>query len=143
MKIQLPGLIAGLLSLALFTAMKPSEKNNYCVPAIRHSDWGQWRNVSCYKGIDFRTKRGDYNSYARKWNWYVQFRNRYYEKINFNYIISEPDETENPDHRTHIEAEDTGDSKLALLSSSGGCHVTVGMVRFGENDTGTYSRCDQ
>lgn len=34
----------------------------------------------------------------------VQFRNRYYEPINFNHSVNEPGGETTPDHRTHVDA---------------------------------------
>lgn len=107
------------------------------------NDWGEWSNDDCFKGIDYRAKRGDYNNYAKKWHWYVQFRNRYQQKLNYNYAIDEPGTRPTPDHRDHIDGGDLSESKIALLFSSDACHIRVGNVRFGEDDSGSYEKCDQ
>jgi|GEM_PF-203166 len=48
------------------------------------SPWSPWQETTCYKGIDFRTKRNGYNEYAKKFNWTVQFRNRYQKNLHLN-----------------------------------------------------------
>ncbi len=52
-------------------------------------DWSLWQKVSCYKGIQFRTSRGEF--YMGKYSWYVQFRNLYSREVRFGYNIVEPE----------------------------------------------------
>lgn len=115
-------------------------------PVIHHStasDWGEWINDDCFKGIDFRVKKGEYNSYAKKWYWYVQFRNRYNNQVNYSYSVSEPGTMTNPDHRDRMGSNNISDSKGFLMYSGDKIHVRVGYIRFGDNDSGEYARCDQ
>ena len=107
------------------------------------SDWGEWTNSDCFKGVDYRAKRGDYNSYANKWHWDVQFRNRYNNQLNYSYAVGEPGTLPEPDHRDHISAGDISDTKGFLLNSSKACRIRVGYVRFGNDDSGSYHECDQ
>jgi hypothetical protein len=109
----------------------------------KKSDWGEWINDDCFKGIDYRVKKGDYNSYSRQWYWYMQIRNRYHDEINISYTISEPGAINEPDHRTSVSAQDISETKVALLNSSVNCHVRVGYLRFGDSDSGSYYSCDQ
>lgn len=112
-------------------------------PKIQQSDWGEWINDDCFKGIDYRVKKGDYNSYAGKWHWFVQFRNRYNNRISYNYSISEPGIKTEPDHRDHISSGSLSNSKIALIQDPNRCHVRVGYIRFGDDDSGSYVQCDQ
>lgn len=107
------------------------------------TEWGEWMNDDCFKGIDYRVRKGEYNSYAGKWNWYVQFRNRYQAPVHFNYIVSEPGTRPDPDHRTHMDGNCISDTKLFLLYNSSLVHVRVGYIRFGNSDSGNYASCDQ
>lgn len=136
---------ASTLCLGLFftlSAMRPLSVRNTKTPEI-NSDWGEWINVSCYKGIDFRTKKGDYNSYARKWLYSIQFRNRYYKRVSFNYSVNEPGEDNTPDHRKHIDASEASDVTGTLLYSANGCRILINKVRFGDDYEGDFVSCDQ
>jgi hypothetical protein len=53
------------------------------------ADWGQWKNVSCYKGIQFRLSRGEF--YNGQYMWHVQFRNLYDKEVRFGWNIVDPD----------------------------------------------------
>jgi hypothetical protein len=130
-------------AVILCTGLKTINKQTSSDNKIAAGDWGEWVNDDCFEGIDYRAKRGDFNSYANKWNWYVQFRNRYNQRLNFNYAIGEPGTRPDPDHRTYISSNGTSDSKIALLISSSSCRVRVGYVRFGYDDSGSYEKCDQ
>lgn len=75
-------LILGVLSLFLI----PQH-------SFAQSDWSYWQQTDCLAGVDVRVKRGDYNQVAKKYKWYVEFKNRYDEKVHFNSIAVEPSRT--------------------------------------------------
>lgn len=51
--------------------------------------WSPWQKVSCFKGLQYRTKRGNREADGTYW-WSVQFRNLYNITTGFNYNITEP-----------------------------------------------------
>ncbi|MBS1754359.1 MAG: hypothetical protein KF741_03445 [Ferruginibacter sp.] len=53
------------------------------------SDWGQWKKVSCYKGIQFRLSRGEF--YQGQYMWNIQFRNLYNKEVRFGWNIVDPE----------------------------------------------------
>jgi hypothetical protein len=111
---------------------------------LTQQDWGEWVSDDCFKGIDYRTRRGDFNDNLNKWMWYAQIRNRYDEKINISFIITDPGEIKSPDHRTTINGQSIeGFGINAFITSGERCHVRVGYIRFGDNDSGPYYRCDK
>lgn len=115
-------------------------------PVIHHpttSDWSEWVSGNCVQGIDYRVKKGDFNNYAKKWYWYVQFRNRYNNTVNFSYSVSEPGTMTNPDHRSRMTGGNLSDATGFLMYSGDKVHVRVGYVRFGDSDSGQYVNCDQ
>lgn len=65
----------------------------YATKNLYYSDWSSWKKVSCYKGIEFRTKRGEREADGT-YMWYVQFRNNYSKQVGFNYNITEPEKAE-------------------------------------------------
>lgn len=52
--------------------------------------YGPWQKVSCYKGIQYRTVRGNRENDGSYW-WSVQFRNLYSSEVRFSYNIVEPE----------------------------------------------------
>jgi hypothetical protein len=117
-----------------------NKKNIY---SLITNEWGPWSPDDCFDGIDFRVKKGDYNSYANKWYWYVQFRNRYNKQVYFSYAVDEPGTRPKPDHRKSMDAENESDSAGFLLYSGGQIHVRIGYIRFGSDDSGSYVTCDR
>lgn len=80
-----------LLILFSFEARVPREPDAQNHPVIRRqtSDWGDWKKVSCYRGIQFRLSRGEF--YDGKYFWNVQFRNLYNREVKFGYNIVDPE----------------------------------------------------
>lgn len=62
----------------------------YSTSLLAQTNWGTWQQTDCLKGLDFRVRRAEYNEYAKKYKWYVEFRNRYYDNIHFNCIAVKP-----------------------------------------------------
>tara|TARA_R110002033_G_scaffold162910_1_gene199770 strand:+ start:1899 stop:2336 length:438 start_codon:yes stop_codon:yes gene_type:complete len=110
---------------------------------IETGEWGSWGADDCFNGIDYRVKKGDYNSYAKQWYWYVQFRNRYNKPVNFSYAVDEPGTRPEPDHRSRMDASSESDSTGFLLYSGTRIHVRIGYIRFGSYDSGAYATCDK
>lgn len=52
------------------------------------TNYGPWQKVSCYKGLQFRTVRGNQERDGTYW-WSVQFRNLYSSEVRFSYNIVE------------------------------------------------------
>lgn len=112
-------------------------------------EWGSWTTTDCFKGLDFRVKRSSQNSYSKKYEWLVQFRNRYYEKVTFNYKMvpyaekSEIRRTGKTLNRVDVAANSTmSGSKWAYLDESSKVYVYVNKLRFGK-DYGDYAECDK
>ncbi len=69
----------------------------------RVRDYGPWKTTSCHKGIDFCINRGEYNESAKKYKWWVKFRNRYYETAHISVGATESyNKTPYIDSRIHI-----------------------------------------
>ncbi len=49
------------------------------------TDWSRWTDSGCYKGIDFRVKSK--KTSTGKYEMYLEFKNRYYKNVSFNYEI--------------------------------------------------------
>jgi len=135
MKIKL--ILIGIAGILLLSSANSKLTNRNDLP----SEWGEWMNDDCFKGIDYRVQKGEYNSYAGKWNWYVQFRNRYQATVHYNYIVSEPGTRPDPDHRDEMAENSMSDTKLILLYNSARVHVRVGYIRFGNSYSGNYATC--
>lgn len=135
-------LFTSVMAAIFFSAISFTNSKKHVTKAA--NDWGEWIQDDCFNGIDYRVRKGDYNSYSHQWYWYAQIRNRYNKKVNISYIISEPGEIKTPNARTIIEAGGIdGAGEVALLNSSERCHVRVGYLRFGDDDSGSYYNCDK
>jgi hypothetical protein len=58
-------------------------------------DWGRWKTVNKYDGLDFRVRCGDYNDYAQKYHWSYEFRNRYRKEVSVYYTVYDKRGNEN------------------------------------------------
>ena len=116
---------------------------NKTIKSFDTSEWGPWGPDDCFDGIDYRVKKGDFNSYSQKWYWYLQFRNRYDRKVYFSYSVGEQGTKSEPDHRNYMEAGSESDVPGFLLYSGSKIHVRVGYIRFGNDNSGAYATCDK
>jgi len=139
MKTQVLKTVIGFCIIILYAGINSFTKSP---SKSQRGDWGEWANDDCFKGIDYRVKKGSYNSYSNKWDWYVQFRNRYNNSISFSYSISEPGTMTDPDHRQHVSSGSIGET-IGSIFNAGRCHVRIGRLRFGDDDSGSYVPCDQ
>lgn len=112
------------------------------------SEWGQWVTCDCYNGLDFRVKRADEGLSNGEFEWKVQFRNRYNEKIYFSFVIVESwrrEEIRNSGKTTsriNVSANYTETSShWTFLKETSNVYVHVNNVRFG-SDSGPYVDCD-
>ncbi|UAY52639.1 hypothetical protein [Ferruginibacter albus] len=114
-----------------------------CITAKAQSEYGQWRTTSCFKGIDFCVKKASYNESARKYEWWVKFRNRYTQTISFDFTAKESYVTSaNTTDRVTIKPGDEGGSWF-LVADANSVKVFVDHLRFGNDDWGTaYAPCD-
>lgn len=120
--------ISGLLIISAAFLLNASFKNS-------PNDWGSWSVVSStYKGIEARVKLGDYNDYAKKYHWEIQFRNRYVKRVQFNYDCTERSESNScsPNKRKELGAGETSDVTAFLINDSYKIHVCVGDVNIGD-----------
>ncbi|RZL47931.1 MAG: hypothetical protein EOP00_10570 [Pedobacter sp.] len=112
--------------------------------ASAQSEYGPWRTTSCFKGLDYCVKRGPYNESARKYEWWVKFRNRYSENVAFNCVLKESyvGSAKGTD-RVNVRANSEGGSSWFLLGEANSVNVFIGELRFGNDDWGTkYANCD-
>lgn len=117
--------------------------------ACAQSNWSPWRQTDCLKGLDFRVKRGEYNEFAKKYHWDVEFRNRYNDNIHFNCIAVEPSRkseirsSERTSDRLHADANGGTNTAWFLINSSSEIYVHVNRIRISDKDSGEdYYDCD-
>jgi len=118
------------------------------------TEWGAWKNFPCWKYLYFRVRRDAYNSSARQYPWYVQFKSRYNTTINFSYAALSPQQNEayktgsfSPEFgREHLNSSDSNgddhagsDVSGSLLSATQNIYVVIRDVRFGSDDSGGYA----
>jgi hypothetical protein len=108
------------------------------------TSYGPWRTTSCYKGIDFCVKKGAYNEYAKKYEWWVKFRNRYHSTATFSFIAKESSiTTAKTNERISIPSGEEASSWF-LLAETNSINVFVDKMRFGDDDWGSeYVPCGQ
>jgi len=102
----------------------------------RFGPWGLWKTTGCYRGLDFRVRRTQEDSFnGEKYEWEVQFRNRYADVINFNFKITYPGDDSEPGGRMSLDANNTSNGEdWGLVEASERCQISVAKVRFGEDD---------
>ncbi|MEI7525762.1 MAG: hypothetical protein WCJ95_15580 [Mariniphaga sp.] len=97
-------------------------------------EWGNWSRITNYNGIEFRVKKGDYNSYAGKYHWELQFRNRYTQNVHFDYdMLPERDAINcNPKSATDIASGEESDVVAYLVNENYRVHVCINNVKMGD-----------
>ena len=101
----------------------------------QQSDYGQWRTSSCYKGIDYAVKRGDYNQYAKKYQWFVKLRNRYKQEISIGYNVVESSvNSATEKYRTYIGSGAVNEI-MVLLADANSVKVLVAKLYFTSDQT--------
>lgn len=113
-------------------------------------EWSNWTRLDdCFQGIDFRVQKGAYNEYAKKYNWRVQFRNRYQQKVYFSYEVvpyserNQIRQSGKTTNRTSVEANATqSGAHWGLIAESSRLYVLVNSVRFGQDGLQPYAKCD-
>lgn len=110
---------------------------------LQSQSWSSWKTSSCFKGLDYRTKKTDYYESSGKHRWRVQFKSRYKEKIHFSYDIysSSSDQSNGSFGRTSINPGGT-DSDSRNLKNGDSIYVSVSRVRFGKDYGSDYAECD-
>ncbi len=131
-------LTAGAGLFSLFSS--PPEQNG----------WGPWQSSECYSQLDYRVRNVQYNKYAEKYEWRVQFRSRYEERIHFSFdlvplskraaMIQSGKTTRRTDLRPGAE---TDGMTWALVAEPSEIYVHINRVRFGEDGLQPYAPCGQ
>ncbi len=112
-------------------------------------DWGPWTTATCFRGLDFRVRRGHYYESLGKYNWQLQFRNRYNESMYLQFEMVEPEREEEiknsgkTTNGTTIAANTTESSEphWDILKAASNIYVYVNKVRFGNSRED--ADCDQ
>lgn len=110
--------------------------NNEINKSKTFGTWGMWRTTSCYRGLDFRVRRSQEDSFnGPKYEWEVQFRNRYEDVVNFSFKITYPgDESETIDRQSVSANSMSNGEDWALTTNGETCEVLIDKVRFGDDD---------
>lgn len=99
-------------------------------------DWGKWSSPNVkYEGLEVRVRRGDYNPYSKKWQWDLQFRNRYTKKVTYSYGCVESYNRNNCklEERNSIEANETDTYTYSfLLNEANTVFICLDKVEFGD-----------
>lgn len=116
---------------------------------IAQNSWGSWRTTDCLKGLDFRVKRGDYNKYAKKYKWFIEYKNRYRDNIHFSTIAVSPDRRSEirssgkTTNRLHADGNGGTVQTYFLIDASSSIYVHINRIRINEKDYGVdYYDCD-
>lgn len=121
-----------VLLLTVITIVGYAQSRNY----------GPWYTAVCFKGIEYRVSKGQYNEYAKEYKWYVQFRNNYNQEISFSFEGS-PDNTSNikTNKRCSIEPGEIHLSEM-LIGEANSITVTIDKLTFNSTRNGKYEPCD-
>lgn len=113
-----------------------------CVMAQK-TPYGPWVSSECYKGLDYSVRNAGYNSSAKKYTWYVKFRNRYRYDIHFAFVLKEGTaKSANPNSRMTIPAGMEEEGTWFLVADGNNVRAFIRHVRFGNEDKGAYAICD-
>ena len=144
-------LFIGFITMMSFTTSSKSDsvlKLELTEENVDQNGWGTWKTTDCFRGLDFRVKRKK-SSYSTKTEWLVQFRNRYNNKIYFNFEIvpysqrSAIRRSQRTTNRTDLNANTTErNSHYRYLEESNLVYVHVNRVRFNKDGSQPYSNCD-
>ena len=121
------------LSVALATLISSFK------PAFK-LDYGPWKSMSCYKGLEFCTK---HDSNGSTHLWHVKFRNNYRTTVNFAFAIKEGSATSARTlDRIAIKAGEIFET-YQYLDEAVNVKVFADKMRFGDKDYGEYAPCDK
>jgi hypothetical protein len=109
-----------------------------------NSEWGEWKTTSCFRGLDFCVRKASYNEYAKKYEWWVKFRNRYHENVSFNCVLKESHvNTAKGTDRVTVKSGSEGGNTWFLVADGNAVNLFIGELRFGNDDWGTpHANCD-
>lgn len=140
-----------VLSIFSVLGIQPSEEkastNSFLIEIPIEAEagqWGTWKTTSCYGGIDFRVEhRGE--TYSGKHKWGVQFKNRYREKIHFNFEVydSAPSNPRTTNRTDLDSSEESSGYRDFYMNNGNSIYVYVDKVRFGRDGLQDYYSCDR
>ena len=110
------------------------------VNAQSWSDWSKWETTDCFQGVDFRVKSKKMSN--GKYEMYVEFKNRYYKDIHFNFAIKGGD-YHNKNNRISVGASSTKKTYTGASYTSDYFYIYVDKLRFGSDGSQDYSDCDK
>jgi hypothetical protein len=112
-------------------------------------DYGDWKPFGSLPQLDYRVRRVEYNTDAKKYEWHVLFRNRYGKTIHFDFCLNETGVTTGGSlERTSLRSGSEGKSAVSpgggwfLLKTDSRPEVCIRNVRFGDDDSGPYATHD-
>lgn len=131
---------ASILSIIILTAVISS----FTSSSQSQSGFGPWRTTTCFKGLDYSVKRASYNESAKKYEWWVRFRNRYKVNASFDCVLKESTViSAKCTDRVTVRANSEGGGIWFLVADANAVKVFVDALRFGKDDWGTrYEPCD-
>lgn len=115
--------------------------------------WGSWSTDPCFSGVQFRARYDDYNEFAKKHKWSIQYRNNYTRDIAFSYNLGSTREEVLKDirekrgtFRTRIKPGQIDSGMWVLTNSQGQILETMGHARLLGSDEvdykGPFLTCD-
>jgi hypothetical protein len=126
-------IIISVVMTFTLTSLKPSD----------NSDYGAWKSTSCFSGLDFCVKKGEYNEYAKKYHWDIKFRNRYNQSISFSYTAKNS-RTSSATTNERMTIQPGGEGKAwFLVDDQSSINVFVDKLRFGKDWGSDYAPCDR
>jgi len=121
----------------------------FSITVYSQDGWSSWTQTDCYKGLDFRVKKTEYNEHAKKYRWSVQFRNRYQENIHFSCTAVKPSErskirsSNKTTDRMHAKGNGGTTGTYFLVDAPSDIYVHVNKVKIGKDTwEGGYYDCD-
>lgn len=110
------------------------------VAQAQSSEWSNWTNIACFKGVQFRVK--SQKTSTGKYEAYLEFKNNYNEKVHFNYEITGGSYS-NKNNRVTVNAGSTYKSYSGSSFTSNYFNVYIDRLRFGKDGLQAYAECDK
>ena len=110
------------------------------VNAQSWTNWSDWKTTSCFKGVDFRVKSK--KTSTGKYEMYVEFKNRYYKDVHFNYEAKGGDYT-TKNNRVTVKAGEPRKSLTGASFTSDYFDVYLDKLRFERDGHEDYANCEK
>lgn len=112
---------------------------------IAQNTWSVWQEAPCYKGLDFRVKKGSYNEHTQGHKWLVQIRNRYKKTIDVSVLLynNSSSKRQSYDRLTNINTNNQKGTWFLLKGTSNASHLGINLRGLKVKGDSDFYKCDK